>query len=164
MKKRPDRSEESDTHLEREIRNDRSFSLGEAIGRRGGSGLLKGASPVGRQQQLEMAVEDLLDQHLEDPEGALLGVLRRAAAVAAEISNEGPDGAPRLLRRLIDSMLENSHTLREAVRHADAEWGRLYDERPHFDRPGTPPHADDPYTESSVRARLEALRGQITEP
>jgi hypothetical protein len=39
--------------------------------------------------------------------------------------------------------------LREFVRRVDMRWGQMYDERPHFERPGHPPHPDDEYTLSS---------------
>ena len=44
--------------LERQIRADRKFSLSEAIRRMGGGGLMKGASPVSRTRQAEMAIAD----------------------------------------------------------------------------------------------------------
>ena len=43
------------------------------------------------------------------------------------------------------------------VRAVDAEWGRIYLERPHFDRPGRPPDRDDPYPEDGVRETLKGL-------
>jgi hypothetical protein len=42
---------ESDAELEREIRQERKFTLAEAIGRLAGPGAMKGESPVTRLQQ-----------------------------------------------------------------------------------------------------------------
>ena len=49
--------------------------------------------------------------------------------------------------------------LDELVREVDVEWGRMMGERPHFEREGSAPHPDDPYTVGTVRNALdEALR------
>ena len=47
------------------------------------------------------------------------------------------------------------------VRETDAEWGRVFGERPRFERDGCPPAPDDPYTLESVRAALAALAGGL---
>jgi hypothetical protein len=44
--------------------------------------------------------------------------------------------------------------LQELVRECDVEWGRVYGERPYFEREGCPPNQDDPYTAESVRRTL----------
>ena len=72
----PPRREE-DAELERKIRSRRKFTLAEAIGRLGGSDLLKGASPVTQRRQAEIAIEQYLEQNLIDAEGALSAVLLR---------------------------------------------------------------------------------------
>jgi len=56
-------------------------------------------------------------------------------------------------RRLISA----ENLLKELVREADVEWGRAMDERPHFQREGTPPHPHDPYTSESVRKALNLM-------
>ena len=52
--------------------------------------------------------------------------------------------------------------MKELVRQADVEWGRVFDERPHFDREGCSPDADDPYTLQSVRSALVQLLEGLT--
>ncbi len=47
--------------------------------------------------------------------------------------------------------------LRRFVAQVDAEWGRLYSERPYFDPEGAPPRPGDPYTLESVRTALADL-------
>ena len=37
------------------------------------------------------------------------------------------------------------------------------DERPHFNREGSPPHPDDPYTNDSVRNALREVLAKISE-
>ena len=54
-------------------------------------------------------------------------------------------------------VLGSEHLLKELVREADVEWGRVFGERPHFEQEGRPPHSDDPYTAESVRIALSQL-------
>jgi hypothetical protein len=54
-----------------------------------------------------------------------------------------------------------SSGLKELVREADVEWGRVYDKRPHFEKEGAPPDPDDPYTVESVRTILAGLIDQL---
>ena len=72
-----------------------------------------------------------------------------------------------------ENLLENSTNLGDHLleglrklqaNEPDAEWGRLYDERPHFDQPGIPPSPDDPYTLQSVRTTLTQLAATLTTP
>ena len=72
-----ERSSSKDAEINREIRSGRKFSLAEAIGRIGGSGLLKGTSPVTGKRQAELVIEQFLESHLVDSEGALEAVLLR---------------------------------------------------------------------------------------
>ena len=58
-------------------------------------------------------------------------------------------------------VLDSDYLLKELVREADVEWGRVQGERPHFDREGSPPDPDDPYTFESVRKTLAGLIGQL---
>jgi hypothetical protein len=51
--------------------------------------------------------------------------------------------------------------LKETVRDCDAEWGRVFGERPFFDVEGSTPHPDDPYTFESVRKRLSELIDEL---
>ena len=51
--------------------------------------------------------------------------------------------------------------LEELVREADVEWGRVFGERPHFDKEGRPPDADDPYTLESIRVALTRLADDL---
>jgi hypothetical protein len=60
-------------------------------------------------------------------------------------------------RRVLDS----DHLLKELVREADEEWGRVQGERPYFENEGSPPHPDDPYTLESVRKALSSLVDQL---
>jgi hypothetical protein len=60
-------------------------------------------------------------------------------------------------------VLASDYHLTELVREADVEWGRRMDERPHFNREGSPPDPDDPYTNESVSAALQDIVTKISE-
>jgi hypothetical protein len=66
-----------------------------------------------------------------------------------------------VLARCCQRVLDSDYLLKELVRAADTEWGRLMDERPYFEKAGCPHHPDDPYTVESVRNALSGLLKQL---
>jgi hypothetical protein len=89
-----------------------------------------------------------------DPGGVLGGVLLRHVG---EYLLRDYDQPLAVLAEYIRLVLGSEHLLRELVREADVEWGRALGERPHFEKPGRPPHPDDQYTIESVRITLSHL-------
>jgi hypothetical protein len=148
--------------LEAEIRRERKFSLTEAVAREAG-GSLKGASPVARTQQLLQQIKEILDRKLPDSEGSLI------RTIIARLEGNPPllarhfDRPEAALSELLSGLLDSPANLEILVRQADARWGRDYDERPHFERDGSPPHPDDPYTRAGVRALLQALHTSLNQ-
>jgi len=57
------------------------------------------------------------------------------------------------LKAYCQLVLGKNPVLEDIVREADVEWGRMMDERPHFERDGVL-DPDDPYTTQSVRKSL----------
>jgi hypothetical protein len=151
---------QADADLEREIRAERKFSLAEAIGRLGGPGIMKGVSPVTRLQQAEAEIREYLDRHLADSAGVLSGIIHRRVAESESLLRN-PDHPLAVLAASLRSILDCEYLLKDLVREADAEWGRVYGERPHFDQEGRPPDPDDPYTNGSVRAALCELIAKL---
>ena len=62
-----------------------------------------------------------------------------------------------VLAGFVQQVLDSELRLQELVRESDVEWGRVYAERPFFQKEGCPPHEDDPYTSESVRSALSSL-------
>ena len=149
-----------DAALEREIRSRRKFSLAEAIGRAAGD-LMKGASPVPHKRQAELAIEQYLERHLADPEGALLVVLQRRVRESETLLAESYEQPLEALASVSESLLGSEARLRPFVRQVDAEWGRIYSQRPLFEGEGAPPRPGDPYTLESVRAALSGLLDRL---
>jgi hypothetical protein len=156
----PSRSE-ADGELEREIRAERKYSLSEAIGRLAGPGMMKGVSPVTREQQAKAEIQEYLNRHLTDAAGVLSGVLLRLVAGSEQLLH-AHDHPLVALAGLIRRVLDSEYALGELVREADVEWGRVFGERPHFEIAGSPPDPDDPYTFESVRAALTRLAAGMT--
>ncbi len=147
---------EADANLEREVRKDRKFSLAEAIGRLAGPGAMKGASPIPRKQQVEIEIDEFLRRELADDTGALRTVIYRGVKESEQLINNY-DRPQAVLAAFLRSVLDSEHRLKDLVREADVEWGRILDERPHFEQDGSPPHPDDPYTLRSVRQTISQL-------
>jgi len=144
----------SEADIEREIRQGRKFTAEEAMGRMAGPGAMKGASVLSRQQEAENAVGVWLAASIADPAGALRTVLHRhlkGSSLLLDNLDDPSVAASTYLRQILAS----DQRIREIVSEADAEWGRIMDERPHFEREGSPPHPDDPYTMVSVRTALD---------
>jgi len=156
-----ERPSSKDAEIEREIRLGRKFSLAEAIGRMGGSGLLKGTSPVTRKRQAELEIERYLESHLVDSQGALEVVLARRVRESETLFKMGYDQPLEVLALFCERILGSEGLLQDFVRDVDAEWGRIYLERPHFQKDGRPADPEDPYTFSSVRIALSGLMAKL---
>jgi len=156
----PKTRSQADAELQKEILRERKFSLAEAIGRLAGPGSMKGASPVARKQQAEAEIDNYLRQHLSA--GCLPVVILRHVG-ASELLLNNFDQPLTVLAACVQRVLGSACLLKELVRETDVEWGRVYDERPHFDKDGQPPHPDDPYTVESVRATLSRLLDTLAE-
>src|SRR4051794_40829922 len=118
-----DRSD-TDAELERQIRSERTFSLGEAIGRLAGPGCMKGASPVGRRRQAEMEIGDFLTRHLADTSGALRVALFRCVEGSELFLNNCDQPPLVVLAGYVQRTLDSAFFLTDLAREADAEWGR----------------------------------------
>jgi hypothetical protein len=152
---------EADAALQREILQGREFSLADAIGRMAGPGIMKGVSPVSPLEQAGEAIRDYLTRNLTDASGNLRLALQRCAA-GSDFLLKGCDQPLAALADYVRRVLGSEHLLAELVREADVEWGRMYDERPHFQKEGQPADPDDPYTVESVRLALGQLVGALT--
>ena len=147
---------DQDADLEREIRAGRKYSLAEAIGRAAGD-LMKGASPVSLKRQAELEIEQYLEGRLADAEGALTVELQRRVGESDELLDAGYERPLAALASVTERILASTGRLRSFVRRVDAEWGRMYSERPYFEVGEAPPRPGDPYTLESVREALSRL-------
>jgi hypothetical protein len=161
MSGKPDKQRsEADAELEREILKERKFTLQEAIARLAGPGAMKGESPVARMQQAAAEIQSWLKSHLADAGGALQVVINRHVQ-GSELLLNNFEQPLVVLAACCQRVLASDYLLEELVREADVEWARLMDERPHFDRAGSPPDPEDPYTIESVRKALSGLLEQL---
>ena len=153
---------QADAELEREIREGRRITLEEAIGRMVGPGAMKGESPITRMRQAEIEVGSWLRSHLTDTGGALEVVLHRRVK-GSELLLNNFDEPLVALASYCQQVLDSDYLLKEVVREADIEWGRVMLERPHLEKDELPPHPDDPYTIESVRITLSQLIEKLTD-
>ena len=156
------RRSEADAELEGEIRRGRMFTAKEAMGRMIGPGAMKGGSAIPRKQEAETAIGTWLRGNLTDSTGALQALLHRRLKESALLL-DNLDQPLVALAGYCRQVLASDYHLAELVREADVEWGRRMDERPHFNREGSPPHPDDPYTNDSVRTALREILTKISD-
>ena len=152
----------ADAELEREIRQSRKFTAQEAMGRMIGPGAMKGGSAVPRGQEAETAIGTWLKSNLTDSTGALQALLHRRLKESALLLNN-LDQPLVALEDYCKQVLASDYHLAELVREADVEWGRRMDERPHFNKEGSAPPPDDPYTNDSVRRALCEILSKLSE-
>src|SRR5262249_40588089 len=145
-----------DAELERKIRAERKFTLSEAIGRMAGPGMMKGVSPVTGKQQAVAEIQEYLGQHLADSAGGLSSALLRQVT-ESELLVNAFDRPLAARAGSAGRALASEYGLKELVREADVGGGRVFGERPRFEKDGCPPAPDDPYTLESVRTALTRL-------
>ena len=145
-----DRQSDADSEIEREIRQGRKITAKDVMAQLAGPGAMKGASPVSPVQQAETEIGNWLGNNLHDDCGQLRVVICRNVK-GSEGLLESLDRPLAALAQYLRGVLDNDNLLKEIVREADVEWGRVMDERPHFEREGAAASADDPYTLTGVR-------------
>ncbi|WP_013323961.1 hypothetical protein [Gloeothece verrucosa] len=151
-----DQDKNTPDELLQDILAGRQFSLADVIGREGGD-FLKGESPVPKLLQAVTEINVFIAQNLADSSGALQAILQNwvkddQAGVSRHLN------CPLLaLRDLLETIVNNPQLLYELVKQVDFKWGQIYDERPHFQLPGQPPHPEDEYTHESVKEKLNNL-------
>jgi hypothetical protein len=151
---------EADAELEREVRKERKFTLAEAIGRMAGPGAMKGESPVTRMQQAAVEIENWLRYNMSLGDGELqVALLRRIKGSELLLNNfEQP---LVVLATFCQRVLASDYLLKELIREADVEWGRVNGEKPYFENEGSLPDPNDPYTKDSVRKALAGIIEQL---
>ncbi|MEG3639141.1 hypothetical protein [Magnetococcus sp. PR-3] len=157
---RGDHMGDRDKEVEKEILSQQKFTMTGAIGRAAGPGVMKGASPVTRQQQTFSQIDAFIRKNCSDLSGSLKSVLVRRAQNNMPILEKHLDQPLSALVQIIQSILDNESTLIEFVRQVDVHWGETFQERPHFQREGQTPHPEDEYTHESVRESLRELLGK----
>lgn len=149
--------------LQQEIRMSRRFSIADVIGQEAGN-FMKGESPVPKLVQAKGEAVHALKANLDDLHGALEQVLQRWLEDDEMRISRHLNHPINALVELLERILASPETFYELVRQADVRWGQLYDERPHFQRPGQAPHPDDDYTHESVRASLVQCLERLQNP
>ena len=99
---------------------------------------------------------------MTDSAGALQEVLHRHLK-GSELLLNNLDQPLVALAGFCQHVLASDSLLKELVREADVEWGRSMDERPYFEREGSPQHPSDPYTIESVRKALDEVLKQLAD-
>ena len=157
MNDRKQRDDSQHEAIEREIRADRKFSLAEAVGRADDGGHLHGASPVALLEQAQTTAMQFAERRLNDPDRALLTLLARTVRSHEPLMARHLDQPLAGLVAVIEKLLGREQWLADFVRDVGAEWGRRYQEPPHFERSGQPTDPLDPYTLVSVKTALQQL-------
>jgi len=144
--------ENRDATIEREARAGRQFSMADALLHAAGGGLMRGGTPVSPGDQARHEIRVFLDRSLSDPvlETAIDGWLD----LHTRYLETHEDNPLQALLELLEHTLGNESDFTEFVRQVDFQYGRIMQEKPHFQQPGEAPEDGDAYTLASVRADL----------
>ncbi len=155
-----DPGREEARRAEQEARRARSADLASLLAGHDAGSHLRGASPTPVVARALLEVRQWLTEHLRDREGSLTTVLLRHLAGATDLLEANLGRPQRTVARWLQKVLARPALVEDLVRETDRQWGHQYQERPHFERRGEPPHPEDPYTVAGVTAELERLRQQ----
>ena len=111
---------------------------------------LKGDSPVLKLLQVKTELIAFIEQHLIDPSEALQETLQELIQADDLVRSQHLNVPLDALSEFLQSLLEQETLLQDFVRRVDMKWGEIYDERPHFEKPGHPSYPADEYTYASV--------------
>lgn len=147
---------EADAEIEREVRQGRKPGAKDLLARMAGPGAMKGASPVSPVQQAETEIGNWLRVNATGEGSALQAVLHRNLKGSALLL-DNIDRPLVALASYCERVLGSEELLKDLVREVDVEWGRAMGERPFFQREGSLPDPEDPYTLESVRRNVEEM-------
>ncbi|MEO0397765.1 MAG: hypothetical protein AAF243_17525, partial [Cyanobacteria bacterium P01_A01_bin.137] len=145
--------------LQRRIRAERKFSLGEAIGREGGSFLKDSQMP--RPLRALTAINGLIDRYLSDRDGALQLCLKNWVKTDGRIG-QYLDEPLVALQLIVTDIVEQPQILCEFARQVTVRWGKLNGERPHFQKLGEDAHPEAAYSHDSIRGVLTVLLERLS--
>ena len=149
-----------DRELFMEALSGREFTLSDIIAQAGGD-FLKGESPIPKLVQIKNELKLFISQNLHDLSGSLQAVLQLSVDQADEAISRHLEQPLLVLQVLVEQSLTQPETFYELVKQVDCKYGQMYEERPHFQRPGAPAHPDDEYSHESVRVQLTHLLERI---
>ena len=142
-----------DRELFLEAMSGREFTLADVIAQAGGN-FLKGESPIPKLVQIKNELKLFISQNLHDLSGSLQAILQIEVDQADKAISHHLDQPLLVLEELVEQSLNQPETFYELVKQVDFKYGQMYEERPHFQRPGAPAHPDDEYSHESVRVQL----------
>ncbi len=152
--------------IQREIREQRKFSLAEAIGREGGS-FMKGESTIPRPLRAIAEINQFITTHLRDPTSAPSATLQAWAKDDIRVSRQ-LDTPLVALGQIINSMLSEPTTLCEfarqvAIAHSQFTGDEIIfpkEIHPHRQLLNQPP-LEAAYTYTAIRSELSMLLEQL---
>ncbi|MDY0162167.1 hypothetical protein [Desulfobotulus sp.] len=154
------KQQRENARLQREVRSQRKFTLAEAIGREGGN-FMKGHNPIPALDQIIAKLQVFLENHLQDSSRILLSVLQKTLKENDLQIAQHMESPFEYLHMFIGSHIETPALLHELTRQVDLKWGQIHNEKPFFQKPGEPPHPEDPYSHESVEQKLRELLEKI---
>jgi hypothetical protein len=157
----PHRDKKTPEHIREEIIRNQKFSMDSAMGR-------DTQDPQKKQNQssetrdLENQLRNFVKSRLKDPWGALKSILYKHIKGNRALVAEHKENPMQALQLMIENLLDDEIEFREFVREVDLEWGRIYQEHPHFQNDDEDAEPEDEYTQESVEKDLRHFLSEVS--
>lgn len=125
------------------------------------SGILKGESTVPLILKLKTEVKQFVREHVPTSQAALIRILEIKIDDNEPLIVGHKENPIIALKDILDFILSTDNRYFEFVRQLDQLYGKMFQEKPHFQLEGQPAHKDDQYTHESVRPILNELLSNI---
>lgn len=149
-----------DDEIEKQAKLNRKFNIDDAMSEMMGGSL--GESPVAKLEQVEMELSQLIDEDLNDVYGSLKITLKKVVVNSESIVAEYLDEPMLALHKILNNILDKDQSLYDFVKRVDSEYGRMYQEKPMFQKAGEAAKSGDVYTHESVKESLLEFKGKLS--
>lgn len=157
----PHRDKKTPEHIREEIIRNQKFSMDTAMGRNN-KDPQKSQNQARETRDLENQLRNFVKSRLKDPWGALKSMLYRQIKNSHALVAEHKEQPMHALKILLENLLNDETEFREFLRETDLEWGRIYQEHPHFQNDDEDGEPEDEYTEESVEKDLRNFLQEVS--
>jgi hypothetical protein len=141
------------------ILESKSNALQQILGE--GGSFFEGESPVPRLTQVKTELQQWVSHRLKDPDGALVDTFQQYISRQESLLEQHFDTPLEAIKIILKKLLAEKILFTDFVRQIDQNWGKKYQEKPHFQTMGQKAHPDDEYTLESVRNSILDLLQEL---
>ncbi len=147
--------------IEKSAKQARKYSLEAGVAGQA-TGIFRDVSPVPKIIQLKTEIKQFIRSNVRDSYGVLIRMLEQKVNNSDLLISKHSKVPLNALKEIVENILKTDRSYYEFVREVDQQYGMIYQERAHFQKPGESAHPDDEYTHESVKAVLEKIVAEVS--